>query len=284
MRRWRRRCRGDRPARRRGRPVGQDETDELAYSLSGTNAHYGTPGRRARSGARGIFERLGRGGSRRRCTLGSGDVTGGSVRVPASAYRGIYGLRPTHGRIDIRGRAPGAEASAAGAAGRRRRHLEEAAGMRSSPGSHPAITTDAASIWRLVVATDLLDQADDPASTEDRRGWRLSWPSGSGVDGDRTSPAGPGEAHNVARRLPRPIGASGCSSMKRGSALLTNLRLGDRDLFAEDKDAHDKSAERAVDPRRRRWTLWRRRWAKTGILVQPATKPSGPGARPGRAG
>ncbi len=87
--------------------VGKTITDELAYSLSGTNVHFGTPrnvrapghvpgGSSAGSAAAvaaGLVE------------LALGTDTGGSIRVPAS-YCGIFGWRPTHGAVDIAGVLP----------------------------------------------------------------------------------------------------------------------------------------------------------------------------------
>ena len=78
--------------------------DEFFYSVLGTNAHYGQP----------VNPRAGRyvtGGSScgsaaavaaAMCDFALGSDTGGSIRVPAS-FCGLYGLRPTHGRIDATG-------------------------------------------------------------------------------------------------------------------------------------------------------------------------------------
>jgi Asp-tRNA(Asn)/Glu-tRNA(Gln) amidotransferase A subunit family amidase len=87
--------------------IGLAHTDELAYSLGGTNPHYGTPPNAAAP------ERIPGGSSSgpsaavssREVDLGLGTDTAGSVRVPAS-YQGIYGLRPTHGVIDSAGVLP----------------------------------------------------------------------------------------------------------------------------------------------------------------------------------
>lgn len=93
-----------------GRCVGKTQTDELAYSLMGVNAHYGTPVNpaapdRAPGGSSS--------GSASAVAAGSidfaiGTDTGGSVRLPSS-FCGIYGLRPTHGRVSLEGVTPLAE-------------------------------------------------------------------------------------------------------------------------------------------------------------------------------
>ncbi|MBV6658084.1 MAG: amidase [Devosiaceae bacterium] len=84
--------------------VGKTLTDELAWSLNGENAHYGTPTNVAAPGripggssagsAAAVAGLL--------CSIGLGSDTGGSVRLPAS-YCGLWGLRPTHGSIDLSG-------------------------------------------------------------------------------------------------------------------------------------------------------------------------------------
>jgi amidase len=87
--------------------IGLAHTDELAYSLGGTNPHYGTPPNPA------ARERIPGGStsgpsvavSSGEVDLGLGTDTAGSIRVPAS-YQGIYGLRPTQGVIDCAGLLP----------------------------------------------------------------------------------------------------------------------------------------------------------------------------------
>lgn len=82
-------------------------TDELALSLTGENAHYGTPENPAAP------ERVpGGSSSGSAAVVARGDVdfalgtdTGGSVRVPAS-HCGVLGLRPTHGAISCDGVLP----------------------------------------------------------------------------------------------------------------------------------------------------------------------------------
>ena len=87
--------------------VGRTLTDELAYSLSGENIHYGTPintacpdrvpGGSSSGSAAAVAARL--------VDFALGTDCGGSVRLPAS-YCGILGIRPTHGRVSLAGVAP----------------------------------------------------------------------------------------------------------------------------------------------------------------------------------
>jgi amidase len=82
------------------RIVGKTQMDELAYSLMGVNARYGTPVNPA------VPDRVPGGsssGSAASTAAGSVDIglgsdTGGSVRLPAS-FCGIYGWRPTHAAL-----------------------------------------------------------------------------------------------------------------------------------------------------------------------------------------
>jgi amidase len=89
------------------RLVGKTITEELAFSIVGTNPHYGTPrnvaapGRVPGGSSSGSAAAVGGG----LVDLALGSDTGGSVRVPAS-YNGIYGMRPSHGRISLAGVMP----------------------------------------------------------------------------------------------------------------------------------------------------------------------------------
>jgi amidase len=87
--------------------VGRTLTDELAYSLSGENMHYGTPlntacparvsGGSSSGSAAAVAAGL--------VDFALGTDCGGSVRLPAS-YCGILGIRPSHGRVSLDGALP----------------------------------------------------------------------------------------------------------------------------------------------------------------------------------
>jgi amidase len=87
--------------------VGKTHTEEMAFSLTGENAHYGTPvnpaaparvpGGSSSGSASAVAGSL--------VDFAIGSDTGGSVRAPAS-FCGIYGIRPTHGRIALDGVCP----------------------------------------------------------------------------------------------------------------------------------------------------------------------------------
>ena len=76
--------------------------DEFFYSIIGENKHYGTP---INKNAPNCVPGGSSSGSAAALTnhdfdFTIGTDTGGSVRVPAS-FCGVYGFRPTHGRIDL---------------------------------------------------------------------------------------------------------------------------------------------------------------------------------------
>lgn len=84
--------------------VGKTVTDELAFSLNGINAHFGAPvngGAPARISG-GSSSGSASAVSNRLCDIALGTDTGGSVRGPAS-HCGLYGIRPTHGRVSLEG-------------------------------------------------------------------------------------------------------------------------------------------------------------------------------------
>ena len=86
---------------------GKVHTDELAYSLNGENHFYGTPlnprapDRVPGGSSSGSASAVASGA----CDFALGTDTGGSVRVPAS-YCGLFGIRPSHGRIPLDGCMP----------------------------------------------------------------------------------------------------------------------------------------------------------------------------------
>ncbi|HEY3912071.1 MAG TPA: amidase [Stellaceae bacterium] len=92
--------------------VGKTITDEVSLGIVGENAFYGTPvnvrapGRVPGGSSSGSAAAVAAG----LCDTAIGTDTGGSVRVPAS-FCGLYGIRPTHGRIDVTGMLPQAPTS-----------------------------------------------------------------------------------------------------------------------------------------------------------------------------
>lgn len=84
--------------------VGKTQTDEIAYSLFGANPHFGTP---VNTKAPGRIPGGSSSGSAAAVAAGLVDFaigtdTGGSVRAPAS-FCGLWGFRPTQGRISLEG-------------------------------------------------------------------------------------------------------------------------------------------------------------------------------------
>ncbi len=136
--------------------IGKTICDEFFFSVTGANAHYGTPanprapGRLPGGSSSGSAAAAAAGV----CDFALGSDTGGSVRIPAS-FCGIYGLRPTHGRVHLSGAmamAPSFDVAGwlAGGPGVFRR----VGGVLLEAASHPA------AVDALVVLEDAFEQAD----------------------------------------------------------------------------------------------------------------------------
>lgn len=84
--------------------AGRTISDEMAFSLDGNNVHYGTPLNPKAP------ERIPGGSScgsasivaQAKVDFALGTDTAGSVRIPA-AYCGLYGFRPSHGKVPLQG-------------------------------------------------------------------------------------------------------------------------------------------------------------------------------------
>src|SRR5438876_12189419 len=92
--------------------IAKTVTDEVSLGLLGENPFDGTPlnprapdrvpGGSSSGSASAVAQGL--------CDIALGTDTGGSVRVPAS-FCGLYGIRPTHGRLDLTAMMPQAPSS-----------------------------------------------------------------------------------------------------------------------------------------------------------------------------
>jgi amidase len=140
--------------------IGKAVCDEFFFSVAGVNAHYGTPtnlrapGRIPGGSSSGSAAATAAGV----CDFALGSDTGGSVRVPA-AFCGIYGIRPTHGRVDLSGAMAMAEP------------FDAAGWFASSPGVFRRLgdvllggEKVAGPVRAMVVAEDAFAQADQPVA------------------------------------------------------------------------------------------------------------------------
>jgi len=136
--------------------IGKTICDEFFFSVTGANHHYGTPlnprapGRLPGGSSSGSASAVASGV----CDFALGSDTGGSVRIPAS-FTGLYGLRPTHNRIDLSGVQAMVES------------FDVPGWFASGPGvfrNVGAVLLDdqrvAANVDRLVVLEDAFDEAD----------------------------------------------------------------------------------------------------------------------------
>ncbi|GAB3224858.1 amidase [Glycomyces halotolerans] len=159
--------------------VGKTITDELAWSLNGSNTHYGTPDNPA---APGRLPGGSSSGTASAVALGAADIglgtdTGGSIRLPAS-YCGLHGLRPSHGRVPMDGAVPLSPSfDTAGVLTRDAATLRKAAeallGEANDPLPEP--------ITKLLVPQEIWDQAQPEV-----RETLLRWIERTGLETDRT--------------------------------------------------------------------------------------------------
>jgi amidase len=136
--------------------IGKTITDEVSLGILGENAFDGTPlnskapdrvpGGSSSGSAAAVAAGL--------CDIALGTDTGGSVRVPAS-FCGLYGIRPTHGRLDLSGMLP--QAPSSDTTGWFARDAETFARVSSVLLREPIPTTLPS---RLIVAVDAFGFAD----------------------------------------------------------------------------------------------------------------------------
>jgi amidase len=136
--------------------IGKTITDEISLGILGENPFEGTPlnpaapdrvpGGSSAGSASAVAQGL--------CDTALGTDTGGSVRVPAS-FCGLYGIRPTHGRLDLTGMM--AQAPSSDTTGWFARDADTFARVSATMLGEPIPTRLPA---RLVVAVDAFGLAD----------------------------------------------------------------------------------------------------------------------------
>ena len=138
--------------------IGKTVTDELAYSLSGENVHYGTPvnpraphripGGSSSGSASAVAADL--------ADVALGTDCGGSVRIPAS-FCGLYGMRPTHGRVATDGLVALAPSfDTVGWFASSADHLQRVGAVLLGDDPAPAVPST------LLIARDLFERLDAP--------------------------------------------------------------------------------------------------------------------------
>jgi len=154
---------------------GRTHMDELAYSLNGENAHYGTPHNAAAPGrvpggsSSGSAAAVAAGD----VDIGLGSDTGGSVRIPAS-YCGLFGIRPSHGRVSLEAACPLAPSfDTVGWFTRSMADMQKVSDVLLHPSLVHAPTQPYSEqhsqhrqpLTRLLIATDAFALADPPTSS-----------------------------------------------------------------------------------------------------------------------
>ncbi|MBT3703627.1 MAG: amidase [Alphaproteobacteria bacterium] len=136
--------------------TGKTITDEVSLGILGENAFYGTPLNsaapdRVPGGSSSGTAAAVAGGL---ADTGLGSDTGGSIRVPAS-FCGLYGIRPTHGRLNLAGMMPQApDSDTTGWFARDANTFERVSSVLLGETINSALPT------RLVIAVDTFGFAD----------------------------------------------------------------------------------------------------------------------------
>lgn len=140
--------------------VGKTVCDEFFYSITGANAHYGTPlNPRAPDRLPGGSSS----GSASACAAGASDLalgsdTAGSVRIPA-ALCGVYGIRVGRGRFDLAGATAMAPSFDAGG------WFSAGPGLFRRAGEALLEPPERASpIEQVLILDDALETADEPVA------------------------------------------------------------------------------------------------------------------------
>lgn len=245
--------------------VGKTVTDELAFSLEGENEHYGTPinprcpdrlpGGSSSGSAVAVAAGL--------ADLGLGTDTGGSVRVPAS-FCGLYGFRPTYGRVSMAGVMPFAPSfDTVGLFARNAAHLGTGAGalLQTPPAQKRPV--------RLLLAADALALADPEAQAPLREA-----AAGLGVVEEIEIYGG-----RTAEFLEAYTTLQGLDVMRSlGAFLESKPRFG---AIVGPRFEGARALDPAVDPQ---WRAWRRDMAaRMNSLLPPGTillLPTAPGIAP----
>ena len=141
--------------------IGKTITDEVSLGIFGESAYDGTPlnsaapdrvpGGSSSGSAAAVAAGL--------CDTALGTDTGGSVRVPSS-FCGLYGIRPTHGRVSVEGLMPQAPSSdTAGWFARDAVTFARVSAVLLQEEIPPALPT------KLLIATDAFGFADEAVAT-----------------------------------------------------------------------------------------------------------------------
>lgn len=241
--------------------AGKTVTDELAFSIAGRNAHYGSP----LNGA--APDRLTGGSSSGSASavscgladLGLGTDTGGSVRCPASQC-GLWGIRPTHGRGSLDGCRPLAPSfDTCGLLARSAADLEKGAAALYGPDEK---TGPAAP--RFIIAQDAWELAD-PETARALTGKILA--SGIPLEAAEIAPEGFGGHAEAFRRLQAAEAWVSCGRDIEELSLELGPGVRERFLFGKEMASADLSDSLAVKDAVA--SRLRRILGEDGILVFP---------------